>query len=442
MIRIGMLLFTGVVLLPAADDIATHVQQQMPSLVPAYKVFHQHPELSGHEEQTAALLAAELRKAGYTVTEHVGKYPDGRPAAGIVAVMKNGSGPTLLVRTELDALPVEEKTGLPFASQVRARNDAGQEVGVMHACGHDLHMTSFLGTARVLAQSKDRWSGTLMLVGQPAEETTGGAKAMLADNIYERFGRPDFAIALHDDAGIDSGKIGVMPGPILASATSVDVVIRGVGGHGARPEMTKDPVVMAAEFVLALQTIVSRQISPLDPAVVTVGSIHGGSKHNVISDEVTLQLSTRAFSEKARQTILTGIERTARGIALAGGVPEDRMPIVKVKQSEVVPVTYNDPKLAARLKSAFVAALGESNVLEGRPEMVSEDFGFFGLDNRAIPILMFRLGATDTARLQESERSGKLLPSLHSGFYYPDAENAIRTGVTATTAAVLELLKK
>lgn len=410
MIRIGMLLFTGVVLLPAADDIATHVQQQIPSLVSAYKVFHQHPELSGHEEQTAALLAAELRKAGYTVTEHVGKYPDGRPAAGIVAVMKNGSGPTLLVRTELDALPVEEKTGLPFASQVRARNDAGQEVGVMHACGHDLHMTSFLGTARVLAQSKDRWSGTLMLVGQPAEETTGGAKAMLADNIYERFGRPDFAIALHDDAGIDSGKIGVMPGPILASATSVDVVIRGVGGHGARPEMTKDPVVMAAEFVLALQTIVSRQISPLDPAVVTVGSIHGGSKHNVISDEVTLQLSTRAFSEKARQTILTGIERTARGIALAGGVPEDRMPIVKVKQSEVVPVTYNDPKLAARLKSAFVAALGESNVLEGRPEMVSEDFGFFGLDNRAIPILMFRLGATDTARLQESERSGSCCP--------------------------------
>jgi hippurate hydrolase len=260
--------------------------------------------------------------------------------------------------------------------------------------------------------------------------------------MYARFGKPDYAIALHDDPYTESGKIGVLAGPILASANFLDVTIRGAGGHGARPEMTKDPVVMAAEFVVALQTIVSRQISPLDPAVVTVGSIHGGSKHNIIPDEVTLQVSTRAFSEAARKTILAAIERTARGVALAGGVPEDRAPIVKVKETDSAPVTFNDPKLAQRLRPAFVAALGAANVLDGRPEMVSEDFGLFGLENRQIPIFMFRLGATEPARLREAERTGKPVPSLHSSLYYPDAETSIRTGVIATTAAVLELLKK
>lgn len=424
------------------NDIASQVEQQLPSLLATYKDLHQHPELSGHEDHTAALLATELRKASYTVTEHVGKFSDGRVAAGVVAIMKNGPGPTLLVRTELDALPVEEKTGSSFASQVRTKNEAGQEVGVMHACGHDLHMTSLVGTSKMLASLKDRWSGTLMLVGQPAEETIGGERAMLADNVYTRFGRPDYAIALHDDPYIESGKIGVVAGPLLASTTSVDVIIRGVGGHGARPEMTKDPVVMAAEFVLALQTIVSRQISPLDPTVVTVGSIRGGSKHNIIPDEMALQISTRAFSDEARRIIVAAIQRTARGVALAAGVPEDRAPIVKVSENEVVPVTYNDPKLAHRLRTVFVAALGDSNVIEGRPEMVSEDFGFFGLENRQIPVFMFRLGVAEPKRLQESKRSGKPLPSLHSSLFYPDVEPAIRTGVIATTAAVLELLKK
>ena len=247
-----------------ADDLRSQAGAEIAPLVATYRELHAHPELSHHEEHTSALLAAQLRQAGYTVTEHVGRYRDGAPAFGIVALLRNGPGPVVLVRTELDALPVEEKTGLPFASRVRTKNDAGQDVGVMHACGHDLHMTSLLGTARLLARLKDRWSGTLMLVGQPSEETVDGAHAMLADGLYARFAKPDFAIALHDTPDVEAGKVAVMGGPILASSTSVDVIIRGSGGHGARPEATKDPIVMAAEFVMELQTIVSRQIAPQD----------------------------------------------------------------------------------------------------------------------------------------------------------------------------------
>jgi hippurate hydrolase len=294
----------------------------------------------------------------------------------------------------------------------------------------------------MLAGLKDRWSGTLILIGQPAEEGSGGAEAMLRDGLYARFGKPDYAIALHDDPYVEAGKVSVLAGPLLASSTSVDVVIRGMGGHGARPEMTKDPIVMAAEFVLALQTIVSRQLSPLDPGVVTVGSIHGGARQNVIPDDVTLQLSTRAFSDEARKTILAAIDRTARGIALAAGVPDDRAPIVKVREAEAVQVTYNDPKLAARLRPAFAAALGEGHVIDGKPEMVSEDFGLFGLEGRQIPTFMFRLGAADPKRLEESRKTGKPLPALHSSLFYPEMEPSIRTGVIATTAAALELLKK
>ena len=418
------------------------VDRQLPSLLAIYKDLHAHPELSHHEEHTSAFLAGELRKAGYTVTEHVGRYADGTAAFGVVAVLRNGAGPVVLVRTELDALPVEERTGLPYASRIRTRNATGQEVGVMHACGHDLHMASFLGTARMLASLKDRWSGTVMLIGQPSEETIDGSRAMLADDLYARFPKPDYAIALHDTPDIEVGKVGVTAGPLLASSTSVDVIIRGMGGHGAHPEATKDPIVMAAGFVMAVQTIVSRQIPPRDPAVVTVGSIHGGSKHNIIPDEVTLQISVRAFSEEVRRSILADIERTARGIALAAGVPADRAPIVKVSETEAVPVTWNDPQLAARMKGVFVAALGDKNVVDAEPEMASEVFGLFGLAGRQIPIYMFRLGATANERLEESERTGAPLPSLHSSLFYPEAEPAIRTGVAATTAAVLDLLKR
>jgi amidohydrolase len=426
----------------AADDLRPLAQQEMPSLTEIYKDLHQHPELSRHEERTAGIVAAELRKAGFTVTEHVGKYSDGKPALGVVGVLKNGSGPVVLVRTEMDALPVEEKTGAPFASKVRVKNDSGQEVGVMHACGHDLHMSSFLGTARTLVKLKDRWGGTLVMVGQPAEETVEGARAMLADGFYQRFPKPDWIVALHDTQDLEAGKVGVAGGPILASATPLNVTMRGLGGHGARPETTKDPVVMAAQLVLALQTIVSRQIAPQDPAVVTVGSIHGGAKNNIIPDEVTLALSTRSYKDEVRAKILAAIDRTARGIALAAGVPDDRAPVVKVFDNESAPVTYNDEKLAGRLRGVFATALGDSSVAGANPEMVSEDFGLFGLEGRQIPITMFRLGASNPAALAESIRTGKPLPSLHSSQYLPELEPALRTGIVATTAAVLDLLRK
>lgn len=293
----------------SADSLHIAVDAQVPDLFAIYKDLHAHPEISQHEERTSARLAEELRKAGYAVTERVGRYADGRAAFGVVALLSNGAGRTILLRTDMDALPVEEKTSLPYASTVHTTGDAGQTVGVMHACGHDLHMASFLGTARVLAASKDRWHGTLMLIGQPSEERVSGARAMLADGLYARFGQPDFCIAQHDTPEIAAGQVGIVGGPILAGASSVDVTMRGVGGHGARPETTKDPVVMAAEFVLALQTIVSRQTAPQDPAVVTVGSIHGGTRPNIIPDEVKLQLSIRAFSEDVRRNILAAIER-------------------------------------------------------------------------------------------------------------------------------------
>jgi hippurate hydrolase len=426
----------------AADDLRPQVDAELPSLLTLYRDLHAHPELSHHEERTATLLAGELRKTGYTVTEHLGKYSDGSPGFGIVAVMKNGSGPTVLVRTELDALPVEEKTGAPFASQVRGKNAAGQDVGVMHACGHDLHMMSLLGTAQALAKWKDRWSGTLMLVGQPSEETVEGARAMLADGFYTRFPKPDYALALHNEPTLEAGKVGLVSGPVYASATTIEVRIRGVGGHGAHPESTKDPVVMAAQYVLALQTIVSRQTLPLEPAVVTVGSIHGGSKNNIIPDEVVLQLTVRAFNEEVRKNILASMERMARGIALAAGVPDDRAPIMKVFDDESVPATYDDPKLVLRLKGVFAGALGEGNVVDLKPIMVSEDFGLFGLEGHRIPLVLFLLGTSSAQQLEESRRTGKPVASLHSSLFLPQAEPALRTGITATTSAVLDLLKK
>jgi len=439
--RIVGLLLAFVLLAMASDDLRPQVDPELPALLTLYRDLHAHPELSRHEEHTSVILAGELRKAGYAVTEHLGKYTDGSAAFGFLAVMKNGSGPTVLVRTELDALPVEEKTGAPFASAVHSKNAAGQDVGVMHACGHDLHMMSLLGTAQALARLKDRWSGTVMLIGQPAEETVEGARAMLSDGFYARFGKPDYAIALHNEPTLEAAKVGLVSGPVYASATTVEVRIRGVGGHGAHPESTKDPVVMAAQYVLALQTIVSRQTLPLEPAVVTVGSIHGGSKNNIIPDEVVLQLTVRAFSESVRENILSSIDRMARGVALAAGVPDDRAPIVKVFDNESVPATYNDPKLVERLRGVFAGALGKGNVADLKPIMVSEDFGLFGLDHQ-IPLVLFLLGTSSAEQLQESQRTGKPVASLHSSLFLPQAEPALRTGIVATTSAVLDLLKK
>jgi amidohydrolase len=440
--KLALLAGTLLGLAAAGDDYRPTVDSQVPALLAVYKDLHAHPELSQHEERTSAMLAEELRKAGYTVTEHVGRYADGSAARGIVAILKNGAGSTVLVRTDMDALPVEEKTGLPYASRIHTKDDSGATVGVMHACGHDLHMTCFLGAARTLASIKDRWHGTLMLIGQPAEERVGGARAMLADRLYERFGRPDYCIAQHDNPEVAAGQVAVVAGPVLSSANAVDVTIRGVGGHGSRPEATKDPIVMAAQFVLALQTIVSRQTAPQDPAVVTVGSIHGGTKRNIIPDEVKLEISTRAFSDEVQQNTLAAIERTARGIVLAAGVPEDRAPIVRVQEADAVPVTYNDPALAGRLKNSLRAALGSDSVLDGKRIMASEDFGLFGLEGRQIPAVMLWLGAAEPGKLKESLRTGKPLPSLHSSLFYPEAEPAIRAGVIALTSSVVELMSK
>ncbi len=426
----------------AQQSLDAMIDREIAQLVNTYKMLHGAPELSHYEVKTSALVADQLRALGYTVTDHVGKYE--RPewkGYGVVAVMKNGAGPTVLVRTDLDALPVEEKTGVPYASTVKTKNDAGQDVSVMHACGHDVHITSFLGTAKMLSQLKDQWHGTLVLIGQPAEETIDGAKAMLAGGLYSMIPKPDFAIALHDNAELEAGKVAYCPGFALANSTSVEITIRGLGGHGSKPEATKDPIVVAAQTILALQTIVSRENSPLDPAVVTVGSIHGGAKSNIIPDEVKLLLTVRSYKEEVRQRILASIARITKNIAAAAGIPDDRAPIVKVSDTEVTPATYNDPALTERLAGAFQKSLGADNVVKWPPIMGSEDFGRFSLDN-SIPSMMFWLGAIDPARVKASKESGKPLPSLHSSLFEPLPEPTLRTGVKAMTTAVLELMKK
>ena len=422
-----------------AQEVPALVDKQLPGLLATYKGLHAAPELSHHEAQTSALLASEMREAGYTVTEHVGKYPDGSEAYGVVGIMKNGASPTLLIRTDLDALPVAEDTHLPYASKVRSKNPAGQDVGVMHACGHDIHITTMIGVARNMAALKSQWHGTLMLIGQPSEETIDGAKAMLADHLYERFGKPDLAIALHD-ANFAAGEVSVVSGPALASSTSIDVVMRGVGSHGAAPEAGKDPIVMAGEFIVALQTVVSRSVPPSQPAVVTVGHILGGTKRNIIPDEVKMELTTRCYSEEVRQMIIDGVKRTAKGVAIAAGVPADRMPIVTVLNDESTPATINDPALAARLQKIFVERLGADNVIERKAIMGSEDFAIFSLDHK-IPAVIFWLGAYDPAKVAESERTGVALPSPHSPFFAPLPEPALRTGVTAMTDAAVALLQ-
>jgi amidohydrolase len=416
--------------------------RELPKLLETYKFLHLHPEISYHEEKTAAFLAGELRTLGFEVTERFGKFPDAsRVSYGIVAVMKNGNGPTVLVRTDLDALPVEEKTGLPYASTTKTNDDAGREVSVMHACGHDIHMTSFLGAAKILSDLKSQWRGTLVMVGQPCEERGAGARAMLNGGLYTKFPRPDYVLALHDNATMASGTVGVCEGSTLASVTSVDVIVRGVGGHGAYPQATKDPIVLAAQIVLALQTIVSRENSPLDPAVVTVGSIHGGTKHNIIPDEVRLQITVRAYKEEVRQRILASIKRIAKGTAAAAGIPENRMPIVESEEKEFTASTYNNPEFTRRVARVFESALGKENVLRVDPVMGGEDFGEFSLSDK-IPLCIFWLGAIEPAKVARSANEGLSLPSLHSSQFAPDPEPTIRTGMKATAAVVMDLLKK
>jgi hippurate hydrolase len=411
------------------------VGREFPALEQLYRELHTSPELSFHEEKTAARVAAELKNLGIEVTSRVGGH-------GLVGVLRNGAGPTVLVRTDLDALPVKEETGLAYASRVRTTNDAGAEVSVMHACGHDIHMTSLVGAARMLSQFREGWSGTVVFIGQPAEERGAGARAMLADGLFTRFPKPSACLALHVSADMAAGSVGVVEGYVLANVDSVDVTIRGAGGHGAWPHKTKDPIVLAAQTVMALQTIVSREKDPLDSAVVTVGSIHGGTKHNIIPDDVKLQITVRSFTDDVRAQSLDAIRRIARGQALSAGVPENRLPVVTVLDEEFTPACFNNPELARKLRGVFIRGLGEAKVLAPRPRMGGEDFSEYGRTPDKIPVCLFWLGSVEPERVAESERTGKPLPSLHSNLYRPVPEPTIKTGVTAMTLAVLELLGK
>jgi len=443
--------FLSILLLSALPAVSLFAQQtpqsladaELPSLLAIYKDIHAHPELSMHEERTAALVAKELRAAGCQATEHLGTYDNPKlKGYGVVGVMKNGDGPTVLVRTDLDALPVHEETGLPYASTVTTKNDEGKEVPVMHACGHDTHIAAFIGTARALAKLKDQWHGTIVFVAQPAEETGNGARALLKGGLYDRFGKPDFALGFHDKADLQTGHIGVTEGYTSANVDSVDVTVRGVGGHGGYPHKTKDPIVLAAEMINAWQTIASRENNPLDPIVVTVGSIHGGTKRNIIPDEVTMQLTVRTYKKQVREKVLAAIERIAKDIAAAGGVLPERAPIVTVRKDEFCSATYNNPELTKRLVAVWRKSLGNENVEIVDPTMGGEDFSEYSLPDHSIPAVDFHFGAVDPAKFTDYKQTGKELPSLHSSKFAPLPEPTIRTGIVAMTTAVLELMKK
>jgi len=443
--------FLSILLLSALPAVSLFAQQtpqsladaELPSLLAIYKDIHAHPELSMHEERSAAIVAKELKAAGCQVTERVGKYDKASVTCfGVVGVMKNGAGPIVLVRTDLDALPVHEETGLPYASTVTTKNDEGKEVPVMHACGHDTHIAAFIGTARALAKLKDQWHGTIVFVAQPAEETGNGARALLKGGLYDRFGKPDFALGFHDKADLQTGHIGVTEGYTSANVDSVDVTVRGVGGHGGYPHKTKDPIVLAAEMINAWQTIASRENNPLDPIVVTVGSIHGGTKRNIIPDEVTMQLTVRTYKKQVREKVLAAIERIAKDIAAAGGVLPERAPIVTVRKDEFCSATYNNPELTKRLVAVWRKSLGNENVEIVDPTMGGEDFSEYSLPDHSIPAVDFHFGAVDPAKFTDYKQTGKELPSLHSSKFAPLPEPTIRTGIVAMTTAVLELMKK
>jgi len=432
----SILLF--LILLPttlfAEGELDPAIDQDYPYLEELYLYLHQNPEISFHEAKTAARIAKELRQAGFEVTENVGGY-------GLVGVMKNGKGPTVLLRTDMDALPVKELTGLSYASKARTIDDQGNEVSVMHACGHDIHMTVFVGTARHLSALRNQWQGTIVMIGQPAEERGSGARAMLKDGLFSRFPRPDYNLGLHDKADAPAGTVQYVSGYAMANVDSVDITVYGIGGHGAYPETTKDPIVLSAQIINALQTLVSREIPPIEAGVVTVGSIHGGTKHNIIPDEVHMQLTVRSYTDAVREKLLNGIKRIARFQALAMGVPEDKLPEVTV-EDEHTPSLYNDPELTARMVSALRKNLGDSRVSETGPVMGGEDFSEYGRVEPRIPGVFLWLGAVAPDKYQQSIANGTVLPSLHSPFFAPLPKPTIETGVEAMTTMVLELLGK
>jgi len=404
---------------------------ELKDLVALYQLLHANPELSLMETRTAARLAEEVKRLGYDVTERVG-------GNGIVAIMKNGPGPVVLIRTEMDALPIVEQTGLAYASTVKMKDVSGNEVGVMHACGHDIHMTCWVGTARVLAETKDHWSGTVVLIAQPAEEIIAGARMMLADGLYKRFPKPDIALALHADPLEPAGVVSYSEGLALAASDTIDVIVKGKGGHGAQPHATVDPVVLAARIILDLQTIVSREVNPLDPCVVTVGSIHGGTKHNIIPNEVKLQLTVRTTKTETRAHVLKAIERIIKSAASGARAPEPEM---KVNLEQYTPATLNDVPLARKCGDVFREILGKENVKARQPVMGAEDFGRFS--EGKTPIFMYFLGTASKEKYEAAQRPGATpLPGMHTNNYAPLPEASIRTGVTTMSLAAMNLMPK
>ena len=432
------LLFLATVLIAtpglAAPDFADAVKADYDKHLEALFIdFHRNPELSYVENRTAGIIADELRAAGATVTEGVG-------GTGVVGIMKNGDGPTVLVRADMDGLPVKEASGLPYASTVTQVGIEGNEVPVMHACGHDVHITSLIGTARRLAAMKDRWQGTVVFIAQPAEERLGGARKMLEDGLYTRFPKPDYALAFHVSSGTPTGKLIMEPGLNYSSSDSVDIVVHGVGAHGASPHMGKDPIVMGAEIIMALQTLVSREISPLKPGVVTVGAFHSGLKHNIISDRAEMQLTVRSDDEETRQKLLEGIKRIAVNVGRMNGLPEDKLPEVKVSH-ESTPATMNDPELTARMREAFQDAFGKDVLhFEPREGMGAEDFAYFVQPDLGVPGAYFAVGGTPQAVIDAAANGGPPVPSHHSPLFKVAAEPSVRLGTEAMTVAVLDLL--
>ena len=401
------------------------------NLLELYKELHANPELSYQEYETSKKLASILESIGYQVTRNVG-------GNGVVALLENGDGNTVMFRADMDGLPVEEKTGASYASKNRVKNLEGEEVFTMHACGHDVHMTVLIGVAEYLYKIKDTWQGTLLLVLEPAEEVSGGARNMIKDGLFTKFPRPDFNLAFHVSASLQAGKVGYLPGWAMANVDSVDITVKGLGGHGAYPHTTKDPIVIAANIVTQLQTIVSRQIAPTDPAVVTVGSIHGGTKHNVIPNEVKLQLTLRSYTDEVRNQTLSSIERIVRGSAISAGLTEEYFPVIEIKD-EYTPAVFNNPSLVEKVQRSFVNTLGDDKVIEVSPVMGGEDFGMFGRVEPIIPTALFWLGAVNNEVYEKAKRDDLTLPSLHSDLFLPDADPAINTGVEAMSNAIVDL---
>lgn len=419
---------------PNFESIEKLTQERYAYLDNLYKHLHTNPEISFQEKNTAKRLATELRDLGYEVTENFG-------GNGVVAVLKNGKGKTVMLRADMDALPLEEKTNLAYASKVTTTDDYGNKVNAMHACGHDVHMTVLIGTAHNLVKMKDKWQGTIVLICQPAEERSGGAKAMIAEGIFKKFPKPDYAIALHCNATLPAGKVGYCEGYALANVDMVDITVHGVGGHGAYPHTTIDPIILGTRIVMALQTIVSREISPTQPAVVTVGAFHAGTKGNIISDKAFLQLTLRSYTDEVRNKILESIKLKCKYIALSAGMPEDKLPEVKVLNESTFS-TFNEIELTKRLSLVSKNILGENNVVATQPVMGGEDFGLFGRTEEKIPICIYWLGTVAPEKVSAAAEGGEPLPSLHSPFFAPLPEPSIKTGVKTMTASVLELLSK